>query len=119
MSISFDPARHADMVDVLARAAGSLEDVLAALDGEVSALRGAWSGAARDAYDEAQREWTVSLDALNRALRSSVGAARRGRLVRACPRQTATPRRCGSELTRATVGAFAHSGVFAVCPTAV
>ncbi|WP_443192685.1 WXG100 family type VII secretion target [Microbacterium sp. Clip185] len=95
MSISFDPARHADMVDVLARAAGSLEDVLAALDGEVSALRGAWSGAARDAYDEAQREWTVSLDALNRALRSSVGAARRG-AVGWCELVPGRPRRRGA-----------------------
>lgn len=38
MSISFDPARHADMVDVLARAAAPVEDVLAALDREVRAL---------------------------------------------------------------------------------
>jgi WXG100 family type VII secretion target len=81
MSISFDPGRHAELVDVLARAASSLEEILGELEGEVSALRESWSGVARDAYDRAQRDWTKSLRSLNGALRSatrvahSVGAA--------------------------------------------
>ncbi|MDQ1204634.1 WXG100 family type VII secretion target [Microbacterium sp. SORGH_AS_0862] len=75
MSLSFDPGRHAEMVDVLARAASSLEDVLGELEGEVSILRGNWSGAALDAYDRAQREWAESLRSLNGALRSAVSAA--------------------------------------------
>lgn len=76
MSISFDPGRHAEMVDVLTRATHSLDEILERLDAEVGAVLSDWDGSAQAAYADAQREWTESLRSLNGALRSAVSAAR-------------------------------------------
>jgi len=46
----------------------SLDDTLERLGAQVRALEGNWDGAARLAYSAAQREWTASLDELNRIL---------------------------------------------------
>ena len=76
MTISFDAARHAEMIDVIARAAASLEEVFAQLDTEVAVLRADWSGTAQDAYTRAQGEWSDSLRSLQAALSAAAGSAR-------------------------------------------
>lgn len=53
----------------LAQASRGIDEDLTALDEKVSKLRSEWSGEASDAYDHAQREWTASLQELNRILR--------------------------------------------------
>jgi WXG100 family type VII secretion target len=68
MTISFDSGRIEALVLTLDAAATAIQAELDDLDGEVARLRGGWDGAARDAYDTAQREWKVAMDALRDAL---------------------------------------------------
>ena len=49
---------------------GRLEDILAALAQRVQTLEGDWNGAARDAYAQAQSDWTEALDDLRTLLAS-------------------------------------------------
>ncbi|GAA3594709.1 hypothetical protein GCM10022198_18170 [Klugiella xanthotipulae] len=52
----------------MARATREIREILAALDVAVSTLRAEWTGAASDAYDRAQRDWTCELAAMNDTL---------------------------------------------------
>lgn len=47
-----------------------------ALDEEVRALRGQWSGAAQAAYDDAHRQWAGPMSRLRAALEEATDAAR-------------------------------------------
>jgi WXG100 family type VII secretion target len=61
----------AELAAILALAVRGLEDELDQLDTATQQLRGAWDGAAREAYDRAHREWTASLTGMKDALADS------------------------------------------------
>jgi 6 kDa early secretory antigenic target len=48
--------------------ANGIKSQLDQLDGEVAKLRGSWSGAAQQAYDEAQRKWNQSITDMQQLL---------------------------------------------------
>lgn len=75
MILSFNPDRHAETVANLRRATAGIQDHLDALDREVVALRGQWSGAAQSAYDRAHRQWAVPMERLRSALQNATDAA--------------------------------------------
>lgn len=63
----------------LRSASGEMLETLAALDSEVSTLRGQWTGEASDAYDVAHAEWTHQMDGVSKFLdriASSLAASR-------------------------------------------
>ena len=57
-----------ETVNALGVANSNIAAALAALDSEVAKLRGAWTGAASDAYDRAHAEWVSAIDAMNQVL---------------------------------------------------
>lgn len=73
--IRFDPAPLTDLVQVLDSAADAIAQHLRQLDSEQSALRAAWSGGARSAYDDARASWLRSMENLNEALSAATRSA--------------------------------------------
>jgi 6 kDa early secretory antigenic target len=61
-------ALHASAAQLRTESA-RIEGALRSLEGEVSRLRGDWDGAAQVAYDQAQSQWSVTLEAMKVALR--------------------------------------------------
>lgn len=59
-----------ELVQLIGSVNAGIDGALGALDDEVSQLRGNWTGAASNAYDKAQVEWTNSLAGMNRVLDS-------------------------------------------------
>jgi WXG100 family type VII secretion target len=74
--LSFDADRHAETLVHLRQAVATLQENLDALDREVTALRGQWSGTAQAAYDGAHRQWAELMDGLRAALHTATDAAR-------------------------------------------
>jgi len=68
MTIRFDGDRHAQLVDTLRDATVAIERHLDDLEAAVTAGRAEWAGAARSAYDSAQRQWSESLTRMNAGL---------------------------------------------------
>jgi 6 kDa early secretory antigenic target len=67
-SMSVDPARVISLSEQIRGGATGIKSKLDELDGEVSKLRGSWSGSAQQAYDEAQRKWNQSIADLTQLL---------------------------------------------------
>lgn len=76
MILSFDATPHAETMTSLRLAAAGLQEALDALDEEVRAFRGQWSGAAQAAYDDAHRQWAGPMSRLRAALEEATDAAR-------------------------------------------
>lgn len=57
----------------------AMDEVLGKLDAEVGLLKGAWSGAALEAYESAQRQWRATMnetkDRLDQFSRDTVATA--------------------------------------------
>jgi WXG100 family type VII secretion target len=84
VTISFDSGQHEAFLGRLDTATTAIQGELDALHLEVGALREAWSGVARDAYDAAQIEWTESMVDLRDMLSTArLGAADAGDRLRA------------------------------------
>ncbi|MGN8026714.1 WXG100 family type VII secretion target [Microbacterium sp. 22242] len=67
-SMSVRPESVTQLSGEIRRGAGGIRTELDKLESEVTKLRGSWSGAAQQAYDEAQRKWTRSLTELQQLL---------------------------------------------------
>lgn len=73
-AMRFDPdALHATAAR-LADATAAIRQRLDDLDAEAGTLIGSWSGEAAEAYRQAQQEWNVSLNRMNRILHSATRA---------------------------------------------
>lgn len=84
MTISFDSGEHEAFLGRLEAATTAIQSEIDALCLRADTLRGAWSGAAKDAYDTAQADWTASMTALHDLLaRTRTGAAEAGERLRA------------------------------------
>jgi WXG100 family type VII secretion target len=71
----YDPDRHAELAELLARVAASIQTELDMLAVEAGSLASHWSGEAKDAYARAQRDWSAAMVRLGAALNSSTKAA--------------------------------------------
>lgn len=56
-------------------ATASIQRELDTLEGAVAMVRDSWSGSARTAYDDAQRQWTTAMQSMNAALATADTAA--------------------------------------------
>lgn len=74
MMIRFDSARHAELVDHLRSATVAISQHLDDLEDAVAWGRTQWTGAARDAYDVAHREWSASLERMTAALTATTNS---------------------------------------------
>ncbi|TIC82530.1 WXG100 family type VII secretion target [Nocardioides sp. GY 10127] len=72
--ISVDHARLDAGAQDLARAVRDIESRLAQLDADLGALRGAWVGRARLAYDTAKAGWDEQVAGMNDLLARTAGA---------------------------------------------
>ncbi|MFG6502497.1 WXG100 family type VII secretion target [Microbacterium sp. P05] len=83
VTLSFDSGRHEQLLSSLHAATDALGTELDALDDAVEKLRGGWDGAAHEAYDSAQVEWSAALKAMHHLLREAdEGAAIAGSTLR-------------------------------------
>jgi WXG100 family type VII secretion target len=71
----FSPERIQGVAGAASAANTAIATELEALDERVRVLRAGWTGAASDAYDEAHRQWTAQLNAMNKILASASNAA--------------------------------------------
>lgn len=67
-SMSVQTARVTASALEIRKGAGDIKSALETLEGQVGALRAAWSGEAQATYDVAQREWTKSLTEMQELL---------------------------------------------------
>ncbi len=58
LTISFDPTRHAQLLEALADADAAIESHLTELETQSDALRAQWSGQARQAYERTHAQWS-------------------------------------------------------------
>ncbi|WP_255447129.1 WXG100 family type VII secretion target [Schumannella soli] len=72
-SMSVKPAQVVALSGQIRGGASGIQSKLDDLDSEVGKLRGSWSGSAQQAYDEAQRKWTQSVNELNSLLQQIAG----------------------------------------------
>lgn len=67
-SMSVQTGRVETLSQEISGGATAIQGELDRLEKEVGALRAAWSGEAQVAYDQAQRQWTQSLNAMKELL---------------------------------------------------
>lgn len=67
-SMSVKPEQVVALSGQIRNGANGIKNQLDTLESEVGKLRASWDGAAQAAYDDAQRKWTQSLQALNALL---------------------------------------------------
>jgi WXG100 family type VII secretion target len=67
-SMSVKPEQVVALSGQIRTGANGIKSRLDTLESEVGKLRASWDGSAQQAYDQAQREWTRSLQALNELL---------------------------------------------------
>ena len=67
-SMSVNPAQVTALAGQIRTGAQGIKTELDTLESEVGKLRASWDGEAQLAYDQAQREWTKSLTALQELL---------------------------------------------------
>lgn len=67
-SMSVNPAQVTALAGQIRTGANGIKTELDTLESEVGKLRASWDGEAQQAYDQAQREWSKSLTALQELL---------------------------------------------------
>jgi len=67
-SMSVNPAQVTALAGQIRTGANGIKAELDTLESEVGKLRASWDGEAQQSYDQAQREWTKSLTALQELL---------------------------------------------------
>jgi len=67
-SMSVKPEQVTALSGQIRTGAQGIKSQLETLESAVGKLRASWDGSAQQAYDQAQREWTKSLVALNELL---------------------------------------------------
>jgi 6 kDa early secretory antigenic target len=67
-SLKVETTQVINLAEQIRGGAKGITSQLEQLDAEVGKLRSSWSGAAQQAYDEAQRKWTQSLTEMNTLL---------------------------------------------------
>jgi WXG100 family type VII secretion target len=72
--MSVSPAALTASAAELRRESQRIEAALRSLEQEANRLRGNWDGAARIAYDNAQRQWSVTFEQMKSVLTSIAGA---------------------------------------------
>lgn len=82
------PAEVIALSDDIKTKSGQIEGYLGDLDRKVSTLKASWDGEAKEAYERAQREWSVQITEMN-ALLARVS----GKLVEISNDYAATDRR--------------------------
>lgn len=68
--LSVTPAALATSAAELRRESQRIENALRNLEQEATRLRGGWDGAARVAYDNAQRDWSATFEQMKAVLAS-------------------------------------------------
>ena len=82
------PAEVQALSQYVSQKSGEIGDALTDLDNKVSQLKQSWDGEAKEAYEQAQRQWTAQINEMN-ALLSRVS----GKLVEIGSDYSATDRR--------------------------
>lgn len=77
MTISFDPARHAQHLKALADADAAIESHLTELETQSDALRAQWSGQAQQAYERTHAQWSWHMLDRRATLKAASDAARK------------------------------------------
>ncbi|WP_372984117.1 WXG100 family type VII secretion target [Microbacterium sp.] len=77
MRIRVEHEPLAQSIATLADTAQQIRALLDDLDAEATGLRHLWTGAAKDAYSRAHREWNECADGMQTALTSAATAAAR------------------------------------------
>ncbi|MEV7694365.1 WXG100 family type VII secretion target [Microbacterium sp. NPDC089189] len=72
--LSVSPAALSASAAELRRESQRIEIALRTLEQEANRLRGTWDGAARVAYDNAQREWSLTFEQMKSVLATIAGA---------------------------------------------
>jgi early secretory antigenic target protein ESAT-6 len=67
-SMSVNPAQVSALAGQIRSGSQNIKSTLENLESEVNKLKGAWSGEALEAYNQAQRNWTVSVTEMNQLL---------------------------------------------------
>ncbi|MFJ4039178.1 WXG100 family type VII secretion target [Microbacterium sp. NPDC090007] len=77
MTITFDPARHAQLLSALTDSATAIESHLAELEKESDALRAQWSGQAQRAYERLHAQWAWQMLDRRATLKATTEAAQK------------------------------------------
>jgi WXG100 family type VII secretion target len=90
MTISFNPDRHSELVQILTTAADAIEAELDTLEQKVVGVRALWAGEAQDAYRRAHAQWLGTMQGMRAALNETIsGAADAGAFLAQADRDAA------------------------------
>lgn len=67
-SMSVNPAQVSALAGQIRNGSNNIKSTLDGLESEVNKLKGAWSGEALEAYNQAQRKWTASIGEMQQLL---------------------------------------------------
>lgn len=72
-SMSVNPAQVTALAGQIRTGSQNIRTTLDSLESEINKLKGAWSGEALEAYDQAQRKWTSSVNEMQQLLTQIAG----------------------------------------------
>ena len=72
-SMSVNPAQVSALAGQSRSGSQNIKSTLDNLESEVNKLKGAWSGEALEAYNQAQRNWTASVNEMQQLLTQIAG----------------------------------------------
>ena len=72
-SMSVNPAQVTALAGQIRTGSQNIRSTLDTLEREVNALKGAWSGEALEAYNQAQRSWSTSVTQMQELLTQIAG----------------------------------------------
>jgi WXG100 family type VII secretion target len=71
--MSVNPAQVTALAGQIRTGSQNIRTTLDQLESEINKLKGAWSGEALEAYDQAQRKWTGSVNEMQQLLTQIAG----------------------------------------------
>jgi len=72
-SMSVNPAQVSALAGQIRTGSNNIKSTLENLESEVNKLKGAWSGEALEAYNQAQQKWTASVNEMQQLLTQIAG----------------------------------------------
>lgn len=72
-SMSVNPAQVTALAGQIRSGSNNIKSTLENLESEVNKLKGAWSGEALEAYNQAQQKWTASVSEMQQLLTQIAG----------------------------------------------
>jgi 6 kDa early secretory antigenic target len=72
-SMSVNPAQVSALAGQIRTGSQNIKSTLEHLESEVNKLKGAWSGEALEAYNQAQQKWTASVTEMQQLLTQIAG----------------------------------------------